>query len=397
MADGKRVALVIGNSAYSSASLLKNPANDARDIASALTRIGFSGVAAEESTDSVSDVQRVVPLFDLNYDRLRRAIAAFARVAEDADQAVFYYAGHGIEVGGRNYLIPIDAKLQHSRDVEFETASLDQVMGAVEDGRGLRLIILDACRDNPFRSRMFSTRTLSRGLSMVEPCSSHMLIAYSSKQGTVALDGNKGNSPYAVALLNYLEQPGLEIFDLFREVQDYVLEATGNRQEPRIYGSLGRRKYYFVPPPTRPENPAPLIIEKALSDQGPSEQVIAADSLQNGTPEISTTKPEVGVHPHGTPTYKPKDESLERGPGQLASEQGLSKPAYDFWKNHKQSKRYKRQVKRTWLILAITVPLVLGAAWMITQVVPDWIVRLRHPDRASSNSVEPLGNGAKSL
>jgi uncharacterized caspase-like protein len=196
MADGKRVALVIGNSAYSSASLLKNPANDARDIANALTRIGFSGVAPDRSKESVGDVQRVVPLFDLTYDVLRRAIAAFARVAEDADQAVFYYAGHGIEVGGRNYLIPIDAKLQHARDVEFEAASLDQVMGAVEEGNGLRLIILDACRDNPFRSRMMSTRTLSRGLSMVEPPSNHMLIAYSSKHGTVALDGNTGNSPY---------------------------------------------------------------------------------------------------------------------------------------------------------------------------------------------------------
>jgi len=187
-------------------------------------------------------------LLDLNYDRLRRAIAGFGRLAEDADQAVLYYAGHGIEVAGQNYLIPIDARLQHAKDVEFETASLNQVLGAVEDGSGLRIIILDACRDNPFRSRMITTRTVSRGLQSVEPPTNNILVAYSSKHGTVALDGHEDNSPYAIALLDHLERPGLEISDFFREVQDAVLEATGRRQEPRIYGSLGRRKYYFIPP-----------------------------------------------------------------------------------------------------------------------------------------------------
>ncbi len=332
MSEGKRVALVIGNSAYSSASLLKNPVNDARDIANALARVGFSGVTPNVSTDSVSDVEPLVPLFNLNYDRLRRAIAAFARIAEDADQAVFYYAGHGIEVGGRNYLIPIDAMLQHARDVEFETASLDQVMGAVEDGNGLRLIILDACRDNPFRSRMISTRTVSRGLSIVEPPSNHMLVAYSSKHGTVALDGNTGNSPYAIALLNYLEQPGLEIGELFREVQDFVLEATARRQEPRTYGSLGRRKYYLVPPLPRPVNPASLTVEKTHPNKGQQEQGVEGaehgDPSQNVNSGITAPSPEAGTTEERQPTNE-SEGSGARKPGQLDRERAPGEQFYE--------------------------------------------------------------------
>ncbi len=141
-----------------------------------------------------------------------------------------------------------------------------QVLGAVEGARGLRLVILDACRDNPFRSRLFSTRDASRGLRAIEP-SSNTLVAYAAKHGTVAMDGNDGNSPYALALLQHLDKPGLEIVDLFREVKDAVLEATGNRQEPYLYGSLGRRREYFVPPtvsPTTIRNDPPQVDERTF-------------------------------------------------------------------------------------------------------------------------------------
>jgi hypothetical protein len=248
MTSEKRVALVIGNSNYVSASPLNNPINDARDIAGALTRIGFSGIAADRSSGSTKGAIPVSPFLDLNYDDLRRTIANFARAADNADQAILYYAGHGIEVEGNNYLIPIDGELRHVRDVEFETVSLNQVLSAVDGGSGLRLIILDACRDNPFRQRLLTTRTFSRGLRAVEP-SSNILVAYAAKHGTSAFDGDGENSPYALALLNHLEVPGLEILDFFREVKDSVLEATAHRQEPYLYGSLGRRREYFVAPP----------------------------------------------------------------------------------------------------------------------------------------------------
>jgi Caspase domain len=251
----RRIALVIGNSAYLAASPLKNPSNDARDVSSALQRLGFSGVALDLQNGSLSEDEPLNPLFDLDADQLRKALAAFVRsVDETTDMAVLYYAGHGVEVAGKNYLIPINAKLQHAKDVGWEAASLDDIIEGLDEGSGLRLIILDACRDNPFRSRMISTRALSRGLARVEPPSKDILVAYSSKHGKIALDGfdgREGNSPYASALLRYIELPGLEIAKLFREVRAYVAEITSSRQEPYTYGQLGRREYYFVPPTPR--------------------------------------------------------------------------------------------------------------------------------------------------
>jgi len=128
MAERARVALVIGNSAYASASILKNPANDARDIASAFARIGFSGISTD---DSPSEYRAVVPMLDLDHRQLREAIAAFARAADGAEQAVMYYAGHGIEVGGQNYLVPVDANLRKITDVGFQTVSLNELLDAL--------------------------------------------------------------------------------------------------------------------------------------------------------------------------------------------------------------------------------------------------------------------------
>ncbi len=253
VAEEKRVALVIGNGAYAHASMLANPGNDARGIAAALTRIGFSGIApAGQDYAANFKTPGVSALADLEYNALRRALAAFGRAADQADQAILYYAGHGIEVGGQNYLIPVDARLAHAKDVDFETASLMQVLGAVDGASGLRLVILDACRDNPFRTRLFPGREVSRGLRAIEPAGS-VLVAYAAKHGTVALDGKGMNSPYASAILTHIEEPGLDIVDLFREVKDDVLAATGQQQEPYLYGSLGRRRVYLVPPEPEPQ------------------------------------------------------------------------------------------------------------------------------------------------
>lgn len=273
-AIGRRVALVIGNAAYQvERHVLANPANDARGIAEALTRIGFSGVAAIGDDFTVDHTQPgVSPILDVDNRRLGRALAALARACDGVQQAVIYYAGHGIEVAGENYLIPIDAKLAHLRDAEFEMQPLTRALGTIDGATGLKLVILDACRNNPFRARLFAGRDVSRGLRGIEP-PGNVLVAYAAKHGTTASDGAKGaNSPFASALLAHIEKPGLEVVELFREVKDDVLDATSGEQEPYLYGSLGRRREYFVPPapsvPAVSETPPPLPIA-TLTDQPP--------------------------------------------------------------------------------------------------------------------------------
>jgi uncharacterized caspase-like protein len=238
----KRVALVIGNAVYEHADPLKTPVNDARAIGSALSRLGFSGAR---------------PQFNLDHIEFRRALRAFGAAAEGADIVAVYFAGHGIEVDGRNFLIPADAKLQRARDVDFAAVPLDQVLAAAGGARKLSLVILDACRNTPFRARMLrsgGTRSIGRGLHSIAP-DENTLVAYAAKHGTYALNGEGSISPFAEALLAHVEQPGMEVVRLFREVREAVLERTGREQEPHLYGSLGRRRIYLGPPPRR--QPAP--------------------------------------------------------------------------------------------------------------------------------------------
>ena len=227
-----RVALVVGNSSYSNVAKLPNAKSDAENIAAALQRIGFTTVKLG---------------LDLPREKVIEVLKAFAAEADRADWAVVYYAGHGIEFGGTNFLIPTDARLASDRDVAYEAVALDQVLLAVEGARKLRLVILDACRDNPFATTMRRTaadRSIGRGLARVEP-EGATLVAYAAKDGQVAQDGDGANSPFATALVRYIETPGLEINFLFRRVRDDVLNATGRRQEPFVYGSLPAAEFYF--------------------------------------------------------------------------------------------------------------------------------------------------------
>ena len=247
----RRIALVIGNGRYTAEKdVLDNPANDAKAIAKALTRIGFYGVKPNGDDFAVNFAAPGVPaLIDLDQKRLGRALAALERAAPGVSQAVIYYAGHGIEVSGENYLIPIDAKLAHDTDAKYETQPLRRALDAIDGATGLRLVILDACRNNPFRARLFRNRGDGGGLRSIEP-PGNVLVAYAAKHGSFASDGKKGtvNSPFAAALLSHIEKPGLEVVDLFREVKDDVLDRTEHLQEPYLYGSLGRRREYFVLP-----------------------------------------------------------------------------------------------------------------------------------------------------
>ena len=235
----KRVALVLGNSAYQNVAPLTNPANDSAKMAATLKDAGFD----------VVDSRRDLPAAET-----RRALRDFADRARDADIAVVYYAGHGIEVDGSNYLIPVDAKLERDTDIYDEAFSLDRILIAIEPAKRLRLVILDACRDNPFSKKMkrtVATRAVGQGLAKVEPTSPNVLIAYSAKAGSTAADGDGTNSPFTIALSHHLTTPGLDVRRAFGFVRDEVLKTTGNRQEPFVYGSLGGEDVPLVPAPAR--------------------------------------------------------------------------------------------------------------------------------------------------
>jgi formylglycine-generating enzyme required for sulfatase activity len=181
---------------------------------------------------------------------MRRAIGDFSDTAADADIAIVYYAGHGIEVDGVNYLIPTDAKLARDFDVEDETISLDRVLRAIDSARRLRLVILDACRDNPFAQSMKrSSRAIGRGFARVEPTTPDTLVAFAAKAGSTASDGDGANSPFTAALLKHIATPGLDIRIALGQVRDEVMETTRPRQEPFVYGSLGGRVVSIVDAP----------------------------------------------------------------------------------------------------------------------------------------------------
>lgn len=233
----KRVALVIGNSAYQNVAKLPNPVHDAEAVADMFKSAGFD----------VVELRR-----NLAGTELRLAIRNFSDAAQSADMAVVYYAGHGIEVSGSNYLIPVDAKLAKDIDVEDEAIPLDRVLQMIEPAKRLRLVILDACRDNPFVTSMrrtVATRAVGRGLARIEPGTSDTLIAFAAKAGSVAIDGEGGHSPFTAALIKNLATPGLDVRLAFGRVRDQVLEATDHRQEPFVYGSLGGDTVALIPPP----------------------------------------------------------------------------------------------------------------------------------------------------
>lgn len=251
----KRVALVLGNANYQNVAPLPNPVNDSAKIAATLKDAGFDLV----------DSRR-----DLSAAETRRALRDFADRSRDADIAVVYYAGHGIEVDGGNYLIPVDARLERDTDVYDEALSLDRILIAIEPAKKLRLVILDACRDNPFSrsmKRTVASRAIGQGLAKVEPTSPNVLIAYSAKAGSTAADGDGTNSPFTVALSKHLTKPGLDVRRAFGFVRDEVLKTTGNKQEPFVYGSLGGEDVALVPAPKTAApaaaTPAPVVNPQA--------------------------------------------------------------------------------------------------------------------------------------
>jgi tetratricopeptide (TPR) repeat protein len=232
-AKTQRIALVIGNGAYKNVHALDNPPRDAKLIADSLRGLGF---------------QTVTLANDLTRDKFFETLKTFASQAEKADWAVVYYAGHGFEIGGVNYLVPVDAKLKVDKDAETEAVALEQVIAAVGGARGLRLLMLDACRDNPFAQDMQHTialKLVDKGFSNIEPSAGFMVV-YAAKHGETALDGEGADSPFATAVAHDLKEH-VEVRKLFDIVRDDVWTATRHAQQPFTYGSPpGREDFYFA-------------------------------------------------------------------------------------------------------------------------------------------------------
>jgi uncharacterized caspase-like protein len=239
-----RVALVIGMSKYRNIASLANTVNDATAIAEKLEGLGF-------------EVDRAIdqPLADLV-----GTISAFSFKSETADIALIYYAGHGVELNGQNFLIPVDVKISKPSDVGAQAITLKHLLGAVENARQLRIVILDSCRNNPFADwpvqevakagneefDSTATRSLRKQGLAAPSVDKGMLVVYAAKDGEVALDGEGGHSPFARALIEQLPARNVEIGMMFRHVRDAVIRETKNKQEPHFYGSLSGVPFFLA-------------------------------------------------------------------------------------------------------------------------------------------------------
>ena len=231
---GDKVALVVGNGAYSEITKLDNPPRDANLIASKLRLLDFD----------------VLEIIDADRIEMEQALREFGRRATDADAAVFFYAGHGIQDSGRNYLLPVSAELEHRGDLRYETLELSKVMEELELAAArVSVVILDACRDNPLKDTIdetSATRSLepSQGLATVRGATG-TLIAYATAPGKVAYDGVGNNSPFSAALAEWIDEPGLEIGLMFRRVRQEVVEATNKSQVPWVEEAI-LGDFYFA-------------------------------------------------------------------------------------------------------------------------------------------------------
>jgi uncharacterized caspase-like protein len=240
LAQGKRVALVIGNGEYKHSSRLANPKNDAADVGAALRKLGFVTILGQ----------------DLDKAAFDRKIRDFATALSGAEVGVFFYAGHGLQMGGQNYLVPTDAELNTASAIDFELVRLDLVHRTMERETRTNILIMDACRDNPLArnlARALGTRSaqVGRGLASVE-AGEGSLISFSTQPGNVALDGEGRNSPFAAALVKHVSTAGDDLSSILINVRNDVMQATGRKQVPWEHSAL-TAKFFFVPPKAGPQ------------------------------------------------------------------------------------------------------------------------------------------------
>ena len=224
----KRVALLVGNGAYANAGRLDNPARDAQALATKLRQTGF-------------DVETVI---DQGKKGIEESLRRFARNVEGADVALFFYAGHGLQLADRNYLVPVDAKLERESDVRFEAIELREPIELIQSNAKVGIVLLDACRNNPLANRLKSRgRALGRGLAVVDTGAGEMLVVYATSPGMIAEDGDGSNSPFTTALLDHVATDGIEVQTMIKRVIGSVQKQTAGRQIPWQLSSLTSEVY----------------------------------------------------------------------------------------------------------------------------------------------------------
>jgi hypothetical protein len=303
----KRVALVIGNGDFANATQLPNPRNDAEDVAAALKREGFETIVE----------------IDLDQAKMQDTAIAFARAAREADVALFYYSGHAMQFGGVNYLMPVDAKLSDEADLR-RMARVDDILADLQQAKNLRILVLDACRDNPFAEALKCSvgvtraASVSRGLARIDTPEG-MIVAFSTQAQRTADDGTGRNSPYTAAFLKHIEEPE-EIGRVFRRISTDVYAATEHRQLPELSLSM-IGEYYLRGEPAAPSPITPAQVAVAapppVTSPTPVQPVVATIPNPGVTPEYKVGEtfkdcddcPEMVVVPAGEFTMgSPPDE-----------------------------------------------------------------------------------------
>jgi hypothetical protein len=281
----KRIALVVGNSAYQNTPRLNNPSNDARLIADTLRGLGFTLVGGSAQ-------------LDLDKATFDKVVRSFGRQLLGADVSLFYYAGHGLQVRGANYLVPIDANPTREADLDFELENAALVLSQMEgSGTRLNLVFLDACRNNPFGGR--GLRAMDSGLAQMR-APEGTLISFATQPGSVAQDGYDGHSPFTKALAQTIQKPGLGIFDAMNEVGLAVKAATGGSQQPWFSTSPIGGSFYFAPPSKQQASPTAV-------PQG-------APSAPSVRPTPAEVLPTAAATPPTAVTSPPEQETAESAP-----------------------------------------------------------------------------------
>ncbi|MBC1193798.1 GUN4 domain-containing protein [Microcystis aeruginosa BLCCF158] len=330
-----RVALVIGNAKYKEVGELANPVNDATDIAKALEKLGFE----------------VTLLTNLkNKEAMQNAINNFRSQLRQGGVGLFYYAGHGIQVRGTNYLIPIGESLDYEANTPHRTLSLNEVVALMEEAKTqVNIIIIDACRNNPWYGRWYRA-TISNGLAAVGTPPRGTIIAYATKPGSVAKDGiGQRNSPFTSALLQYIQIPNLDVRFMFGNVIESVIKITKEEQEPWTEGNLrGGSGFYLNPQQSVPVSPPPFSPPPVTPSP-----VVAPQPAPPPQPRSTLISSTTGVD------YAPLRELLQQKKWKEADKKNLdlmlaaAKREKEGWLDEESVKKFScedlRMIDREWL------------------------------------------------
>ena len=294
----QRIALIIGNAEYSGGAGLKNPVNDARAIKNALEKLNFTVIKYENCTQK--DMKKAI-------DRFGKKLKQ-----KQYDVGLFFYAGHGVQVKGNNYLIPADARLQNENDVDYDCVKVGRVLAKMESaGTKTNIIILDACRDNPFE-RSWNRSSNGHGLAFMN-APSGSLIAYATSPGKTASDGTEKYGRYTSALLKYIDSPGITILEMFQKVRSRVMTVSDKKQVPWESTSLSGNFYFasasgvIIYEPIKVDKKSGLSIKANVSGAGVfvDGQKVGTTNLENI--EISCGEHRVKVEKHG---YEPYSKTI---------------------------------------------------------------------------------------